>query len=426
MRTYDVQTRFQGTFTTPRSSTRFILVHHAAALYRQPTGIEDVQAVANYHTQSRGWPGIGYHTALAEEINGGPIARYNCSALHLQRAHIAYRNHEAIGVACLTNFGSAVPDDKWITALAETIADLRRTYPHAEIAGHREKALGPAQSPDGSDYRTACPGDAWPRWKPELLARVAALGSAVPTPTTSYHAHSPLLAAGPPGLTSAALLTILPDASPGTYTVGDMRLIADAYLFWCDQAQLNPVLLWAQMCHEADYARSWWAQRPRRNPAGIGVTGATAMPKPERGQWQYDARKDRGAGEPRGPLWVEGLRYASWADHGVPSHLGRLLAYCYTDAQLVDDVGLPATIRAVQARRRELVARAMTERPLPEVIRGSTSTWQHLGSRHNPRNTAAIAAGTPPERWPVQGWAHTGDSYGAALASIANKIMRAL
>ena len=78
MKTFDVQAEFQGTYTAKRRSTA-LMVHHAAALYPTHNGIQDVRQVANYHTHTRRWPGIGYHICLAEETQGGSIARYNCS-----------------------------------------------------------------------------------------------------------------------------------------------------------------------------------------------------------------------------------------------------------------------------------------------------------------------------------------------------------
>ena len=169
MNVYDVQREFQGTYTRTRTSTD-LMVHHAAALYSTYRGIDDVRSVARFHTQTRQWPGIGYHICLAEETQDGPIARYNCSDLDLQRAHIAYRNHEFLGVACLTNFNdeSIYPDkqpsQKWLDALAETLRDLKRIYPHAEVFGHKEMAL--------PGWGTTCPGDTWHLWKPELLRMI--------------------------------------------------------------------------------------------------------------------------------------------------------------------------------------------------------------------------------------------------------------
>jgi hypothetical protein len=167
MNVYDVRNEFQGGYTTPRTSTRYIIVHHAAALYSPSAGLDDVRAVARYHTVDRGWPGIGYHIALAEETQGGAIARYNLSAENLQRAHILGRNDEALGIACLTNF-TALPAKKWIDALVLALRDLRLRYPFSSIVGHKEVTV-----PGGE---TSCPGPLWHQWKPSLLAAVNSAG----------------------------------------------------------------------------------------------------------------------------------------------------------------------------------------------------------------------------------------------------------
>lgn len=178
MNRYSVQNRFQGGYTTRRTATRFIVVHHAAALYKTATGIEDVQAVARYHTKTQGWPGIGYHIALAEETNGGAIARYDLSDLELERAHIWGRNHEAVGVSCLTNF-TGLPEQKWIDGLVEVVGEWHDRWPTAQIVGHGEIAL--------PGHATACPGPHWLAWKGELLRRVGQ-----PSATTRYQVKAHL------------------------------------------------------------------------------------------------------------------------------------------------------------------------------------------------------------------------------------------
>jgi hypothetical protein len=167
MNVYDVRDEFEGRYTTKRTSNAYLVVHHAAALYPTRTGIEDVRAVARYHTNDRGWPGIGYHICLAEESPNGPIARYDVSDPDLQRAHILDRNHQCLGVSCLTNF-TGWPEQKWIDALVETLRGLKRQshFKKSKIVGHGEIAV-----PNG---KTSCPGPAWPQWKQTLISAVEA------------------------------------------------------------------------------------------------------------------------------------------------------------------------------------------------------------------------------------------------------------
>lgn len=169
MQTFDCRDEFQGGYTQQRSSTDYIVVHHAASHYKQKTGIEDVRAIAGWHIRGRGWPGIAYHRVLAEEVNGGPVAQYVCSRNETLRYHVAGRNYECIGVCCATDFGSSLPDRKWVDALVVVLADLKTIYPNAQIVGHKDIAL--------RGYETACPGALWLTWKPGLLARLVMSGA---------------------------------------------------------------------------------------------------------------------------------------------------------------------------------------------------------------------------------------------------------
>jgi len=160
MHRYNMIGRFQGKYTTKRTRTDFIIIHHAAALYKTETGAEDVQAVANYHTDTKKWPGIGYHSCIAEETNGGPVARYDVSDPTLERAHIFGLNDRAVGVSCLTNF-TGLPDVKWVDALADVVGEWAQRWPTALVMGHGEVAL--------PGHGTLCPGPRWLAWKPDLL-----------------------------------------------------------------------------------------------------------------------------------------------------------------------------------------------------------------------------------------------------------------
>jgi hypothetical protein len=166
MNTHNVIAKYQGGFLTKRTSTEYIVIHHAAAHYKQMTGIEDVEAVRRWHMeQNNHWAGIGYHEALAEEVNGGPIASYLLSDPYTQRAHIALQNEKCYGLVMLTDFGNTIPQDKWLYACAARIRDLRVRWPNAKVVGHKDIAK--------PGHETRCPGDRWHEWKGKLLALAA-------------------------------------------------------------------------------------------------------------------------------------------------------------------------------------------------------------------------------------------------------------
>lgn len=169
MKVFDLSNQLRQ-FTKLRTTTEYIVIHHAAALYRQNTGIEDVMAVYKFHTDAppkgRGWSSIGYNWALAEETNGGPIALYKLGRPDLERAHVMGQNYRSFGISCLTNF-TEDPEDKWLDALAQAVYEAKNMYPSAKIVGHKDITI--------PGFATTCPGPTWNRWKFDLFERVNAL-----------------------------------------------------------------------------------------------------------------------------------------------------------------------------------------------------------------------------------------------------------
>ncbi|GAB4207490.1 MAG: glucosaminidase domain-containing protein [Roseiflexaceae bacterium] len=189
-------------------------------------------------------------------------------------------------------------------------------------------------------------------------------------------ADAPILAA-PRGAPEQCVRFLL--ARPhGEYTEQDIAgVIVPAYFAACTSAGVDPVVAIAQLVHETGCLTSWWSQRPRRNPAGIGVTGRSNSQQPARGAW---AERDG--------VWYEGVSFATWKDDAIPAHVGRLLAYTLRDEQAA-----PPQLT--------MITRALGYRPLPAAKRAVAATLRGLG-------------GT---------WAVPGTTYGEALARIANRIL---
>lgn len=182
-----------------------------------------------------------------------------------------------------------------------------------------------------------------------------------------YSELSPIL--GRPLATLAhALRYVLGRPGRGDYSAWDLaQVILPAYFEQALAVGIDPILAIAQAIHETGNFSSYWAARPRRNPAGIGVTGQAGA----------------------------GVSFATWNNDAIPAHLGRLLAYALPRG------GATSTQEA-------LIQKALSYRPLPAHLRGTASTLAPLGARRNPTG---------------QGWANPGDQYGAAIARIANAIV---
>lgn len=187
-------------------------------------------------------------------------------------------------------------------------------------------------------------------------------------------------------------------AKRGTiYNPHDIELIVGYYWKYARPANLDPLLVVAQCIHETSEQdpatgkwrpiSSWWSQRPRRNPAGLGVTGQTrSTAPPDPNGWEKDDRRQP-------PIWRAGLRFSTWED-AARAHIGRLLAYAIPANQGTES-------------QRTLIDFAMSVRPLPAMLRGSTSTLKMLGAKHNPTG---------------HGWADPGVEYGKRIAKIAQEI----
>ncbi len=204
---------------------------------------------------------------------------------------------------------------------------------------------------------------------------------------------SPIL--GPPSASSnQAIAFIVARGSP--YAPDAIATIVDNYWRFATEVGIDPVLAFAQCIHETSERdpasgrwlaiASWWSQRPRRNQAGLGVTGRVERARPPEcgNAWAFDDRAH---------VWRHGLSFPSW-EVSSRAHLGRLLAYA-----LRDD--------ALNGAQRLLLVEALTWRPLPAALRGSAPILRLLGASHNPTG---------------QGWATPGERYGEKIAEVARAI----
>lgn len=137
----------------------------------------------------------------------------------------------------------------------------------------------------------------------------------------------------------------------GGYSNADVRSLVADYYATATAVGLDPLLVVAQMVEETGHLTSFWSQRPRRNLAGIGVTG-----KP-------------GVG-----LSFPDLKTA------VDAHTGRLLAYA-----------LPAN--AGNQDQNQLIKEALSFRTLPDRLRGAAPTLQGLAGTwaHDPHYADKLA-----------------------------------
>lgn len=178
----------------------------------------------------------------------------------------------------------------------------------------------------------------------------------------------------------------------------------------CRGVGLDTVLAVCQTFHETGFWSSWWFRSPRRNPAGIGVTGAVKPQPVPGGQWQQ---------RPDGQ-WGKGHAFPTYASAAM-SHVHGLALWA----------GAPAAAVATLAAR----CRAAGVSPYtpPAKARGSCTEWLHLGGAYNPRKvpwahpghaTHLGKKGTPGYREIDAAEAfRLGLTYGHAMARHAQQIL---
>lgn len=160
----------------------------------------------------------------------------------------------------------------------------------------------------------------------------------------------------PRSTAQSAMNYIIRRKTDATYTSGDIRLIVGYYWEFGQASGVDPLLAIAQMIHETGNLTSWWSLRPRRNPAGIGVTGASRISILSPGiDWAYNARTAR---------WQHGYSFPTW-ELAAKAHFGHLLAYCVPDF-------------ALNTVQRGLVAADPRASAIPAVLRGTRTTLRDL------------------------------------------------
>ncbi len=122
---------------------REVIVHHSGV--QCPPGAEllQIMAIARYHVEQRGWPGIAYHYVVGKS---GDV--YKTQPNTLVTYHAQGRNITSLGVCVLGNFTVEDPTQEQIRSLRELLETLTSgAYPGAVVLYHRDVS------------KTVCPGD---------------------------------------------------------------------------------------------------------------------------------------------------------------------------------------------------------------------------------------------------------------------------
>lgn len=132
------------------ATVRLLVVHHTALQVTGDarSGIERMQALYAYHSNSRGWGDIGYHYVIDE---GGQIYEGKYGGQGVVGGHVFCGNIGTVGIALMGNFEIEKPSQEQMKSLQWLLDDLTKHYdiqldkavifhgkPLPVIVGHRD------------------------------------------------------------------------------------------------------------------------------------------------------------------------------------------------------------------------------------------------------------------------------------------------
>lgn len=113
---------------------KYLVVHCTATQLSQRVSVENLD---NWH-KAKGWSGIGYHWYIDRDGHIFPGRSEDQTG-----AHVKGYNHCSIGICYEGGINEQGQDDDTRTpaqkaALLFVLKDLKKSYPHAIILGHRD------------------------------------------------------------------------------------------------------------------------------------------------------------------------------------------------------------------------------------------------------------------------------------------------
>jgi hypothetical protein len=359
---------------TPPAWVEGLTVHHTAVpTLTQWQGRASMAGLERYYRDTKGWPAGPHAFVCAGARNPADDGIWLGTPLYTKGVHAGPCNANRWGVEFVGDFSrTGWSPELEALGLGAVAALLRwKGLSVDTVRGHNECMAG-----------RSCPGGAI-----AMDAVRAQLHSMLTAPRPApirVTGASPILA--PPRATmEQAVAYILRRGS--AYTPYDIRVICAYYWHYAPLVGVDPLIAIAQCIHETRELQpngrwwmlsSWWARRPRRNPAGLGVTGhsRTTQPADTKG-WTQD-----------GDVWREGYSFATW-ELAVQAQIGHLLAYAVRPADLT-----PA--------QKAMVAKSPRAPKIPQRNRGAAPALNGLNGR----------------------WAVPGTTYGLKIAAVANAILK--
>lgn len=178
---------YNWSWVRPLSQVNYLAIHHTAGPDTQTPN-----QIANFHINSNGWGGIGYHFLI--DKNG--IVFY-VGDISTARANVANLNDQVLGICLIGNFTQGRSPTNLQLDSANKLCDFFiNNYPALSNVDSYDKVLGHKDLPGQS---TACPGDNWNLWRGKLISggnlppagggTTSPTGGGIPVPSTDRGAE---------------------------------------------------------------------------------------------------------------------------------------------------------------------------------------------------------------------------------------------
>lgn len=148
---------FNWSWTRPLAQVKYLAVHHTAGPISQTP-----QQIANFHINSNGWGGIGYHFLIG---NDGTV--YYVGDISTARANVANLNEQVLGICLIGNFTNGNnPSTAQLDSLHKLCDYFINNYPALSNVKSWDAMRGHKDLPGQA---TACPGTDWPTWRQKVI-----------------------------------------------------------------------------------------------------------------------------------------------------------------------------------------------------------------------------------------------------------------
>lgn len=135
-----IETNLEFSGLSKRNSTNRIILHNSGV-----SVLQDVETIHNYHKNSLGWAGIGYHFYVRKDGSA-----YRGRPEDTVGAHAYGSNSDSIGICFEGNYDEETMSEAQKIAGQELVAMLKEKYGISKIQGHKDVCS------------TSCPGKNFP------------------------------------------------------------------------------------------------------------------------------------------------------------------------------------------------------------------------------------------------------------------------